>query len=171
MRLPETFSENKNVNAVIECPKGSGNKFTYNKENDFFSLTKVLPSGTSFPLDFGFIPHTLAADGDPLDILVVSEFPTFTGCIIESRIIGAMLCEQKEKKQKPYRNDRIIAVANESLIYSDLHEIVSLNKNHLNEIIHFFEYYNQMRGKKFKFLRSINKKKTMQLIKQHIKNY
>jgi inorganic pyrophosphatase len=171
MVLPETFSKNKNsIYAVIETPHGSRNKYTYNEENDFFELTKVLPSGTSFPLDFGFIPHTKGEDGDPLDVLVITDFPSFPGCVVEARVIGAILAEQTEKKQKPVRNDRLVAVACESLCYSDLREIADLNENLLNDVIHFFEYYNKMAGKKFKFLETKNSKDALKLIYQGINN-
>jgi len=171
MLFPETFSKNKqSIYSIIETPRGSRNKYTYNKENDFFELTKVLPSGTSFPLDFGFIPRTKGEDGDPLDVLVISDFPSFPGCVVETRVIGVIVAEQMEKKQKPVRNDRLIAVASESLCYSNLKEIADLNENLLNEVIHFFEYYNQMAGKKFKFLQTKSSRAALKIITQSLNN-
>jgi inorganic pyrophosphatase len=169
MILPGTFSKNKKcIHAIIETPKGSRNKYTFNKEGDYYQLKKILPSGTSFPLDFGFIPQTKGADGDPLDVMVISDFPCFTGCVLEARVIGVIVAEQKEKKGKPVRNDRFVAVAIESLSYDTLEEISDMNQNLLDEIIHFFEYYNDMEGKKFKFIKTGDSKSALKIIKNNL---
>jgi inorganic pyrophosphatase len=171
MKLPQTFLQDTNtINAVIETPQGSRNKYGYNQEQDFFELGKVLPAGTSFPFDFGFIPHTKAADGDPLDILVLNDSPSFPGCVVPVRIIGVLIAEQKERNQDPVRNDRILGVATRSLSYSDLNEISDLNENRLNEIAHFFEYYNQIADKGFKVLKNENSKSAIRLIKEQMVN-
>src|SRR3954468_2849328 len=121
MTLPPTFLPNTNtVNAVIETPHGSRNKYGYNQPYDFFELGKVLPAGTSFPYDFGFIPYTKGADGDPLDILVINDSPTFPGCVISVRVIGVLIAEQKKEKESLVRNDRIVGVAVQSISFSDL---------------------------------------------------
>jgi inorganic pyrophosphatase len=170
MKLPPTFSKNKNcIYAVIETPHGSRNKYDYDEKNDFFKLKTVLPSGTLFPLDFGFIPHTLGEDGDPLDVLVITDSPSFTGCIVECRVLGVLIAEQKEKNEKPERNDRFIAVASQSLNYSNLKKIEDVNENLLNEVIHFFEYYNEMAGKKFKFIKTIDSSSAMKIIRKQLK--
>ena len=171
MKLPKTFvKDKKEVYAIIETPKGSGNKYTFNPDDNYFELTKVLPSGTVFPLDFGFIPNTLAEDGDPLDILLISDHPTFTGCVAKTRVIGVLKVEQTEKNGTKVRNDRIIGVASDSLNYTDLREIEDINKNLLDEIIHFFEYYNKMAGKEFKLLKKENSRTALKLITQKMIN-
>src|SRR5690242_18658416 len=106
MRLPEAFGKKNLVNVVIETPRGSKNKYDYDEEHDYFKLGKTLPDGTAFPLDFGFVPHTKAPDGDPIDALVLMEQPTYPGCIIECRCIGVIEAEQKEKGESATRNDR-----------------------------------------------------------------
>src|SRR5688572_25722371 len=112
MKLPPTYSKKKNcINAVIETIQGSRNKYTYDSEEEYFKLNKILPAGTSFPLDFGFIPYTLGQDGDPLDVMVISDAPFVTGCVVESRVVGILLVRQVESKGVSIRNDRIIAVA------------------------------------------------------------
>ena len=167
MKLPKTFAkDNKMVYAVIETPRGSRNKYTYDEQNDYFELTKVLPAGTVFPLDFGFIPNTLAEDGDPLDILVITDYPGFTGCVVKVRVIGVLMVEQTEKDGKSMRNDRIISVASDSLNFADLKNIVDMNINLLDEIIHFFGYYNEMAGKEFKLLKKQGSSTALKLIKQ-----
>jgi inorganic pyrophosphatase len=169
MILPPAFSKEKNcINAVIETPRGSRNKYDYDHEYDFFRLKKVLPAGTSFPLDFGFIPHTRGEDGDPLDVLVIMDFTAVTGCVVECKVIGIIEAEQKEKKKKAVRNDRIIAVASESISYSDLKNMDDLNPQLLDDIIHFFEYYNEMEEKKFKVLKTKNAHAAINTIQKNI---
>src|SRR5436305_10642632 len=84
------------VQVVIETPRGSRNKYKYDEERHLFRLNNVLPAGSSFPYDFGYIPGTKADDGDPLDVLVLMDQPAFTGCLIEARIIGVLEAEQTE---------------------------------------------------------------------------
>jgi inorganic pyrophosphatase len=170
MVLPQTFlKENKTgIHVVIETPRGSRNKYDYDKENDFFQLKKVLPAGTSFPLDFGFIPHTKGEDGDPLDVLVLMDCPSHMGCVVECRVIGVLEIQQKEKHEKPIRNDRIIAVAVESLCHSDVMTMDDLNDHLVDEIIHFFKYYYEMEKRKMKFLGKKNKNTAMKLIHRQL---
>ena len=78
------------VTAVIEVPKGSRNKYEYDKEKEAFMLDRVLYSPVVYPADYGFIPKSIYDDGDPMDILVLMEQPTFPGCLIEARPIGIM---------------------------------------------------------------------------------
>ena len=107
------FEDRKNavVQVVIETPKGSRNKFAFDTDQHVFVLKKVLPEGMVFPHAFGFIPHTKAEDGDPTDILVLMDEPSFVGCVVPSRLVGVMEAEQTEDG-KTQRNDRLIAVSN-----------------------------------------------------------
>src|SRR5262244_2461710 len=96
------------VNAVIETPKGSRTKFKYDEELGLFMFDKALPIGQSFPFDFGFLPSTKGDDGDPIDILVLADEPTFVGCLIRAKLLGVIEAEQTENG-KTERNDRLIA--------------------------------------------------------------
>jgi inorganic pyrophosphatase len=140
------------VLAVIETPGGSRNKFKYDPKLGFFSLSGVLPEGMIFPHAFGFVPSTKAADGDPEDILILMDEPTFTGCVVPTRLIGVMEAQQTEDG-KTERNDRLIAVAAKSRDYSDVKGLNDLNSNMLKEIEQFFITYNKEKGRKFKVLR------------------
>src|SRR5882757_7133861 len=113
------------VDVVIETPKGSAQKYDYDEETHFFKLKKILPSGMVFPYDFGFIPDTKGEDGDPLDVIVISEFCSFPGVIIKCRIIGGIKAEQSEEEdsKKMIRNDRFIAVPACSNIFQDVKEV------------------------------------------------
>lgn len=169
MKLPETFSDESGlINVVIETPAGSRNKYDYDPEYDFFKLKKTLPSGTSFPMDFGFIPKTIGEDGDPLDVLVISDQPTFPGCVIECRLLGVLKSKQKDKKQKLIRNDRFVAVVESSKKYSDIKKIKDLNPELLNDVVNFFKYYNEMEGKLFKLISIESKKTALEIIRKNI---
>src|SRR5437763_14822944 len=97
------------LRVVIETPKGSRNKFAFDPQQHIFELKKVLPAGMTFPYDFGFVPSTLAEDGDPVDVLVLMDEPAFPGCVLSCRPVGVFGGEQKDKKGQQ-RNDSIIAV-------------------------------------------------------------
>jgi len=168
MKLPQTFTEDKKyINVVIETPKNCRNKYTYDPEGEFFKLTKILPEGLIFPLHFGFIPHTKGGDGDPLDVLVLMDEPSFTGCVAECRPIGTLVASQTEKN-KTMRNDRIIATAAESQMYKNVKSIADLDKRMVQEIINFMKYYNQEAGKDFKVLRYLDSTRTYKLIKKNV---
>src|SRR5262249_47426967 len=98
------------LNVVIETVQHSNNKLKLDVERGVFVLESVLPAGSSFPYDFGFLPSTLAEDGDPLDVLMLMDAPTFPGCVIKGRPVGVIEATQKEKDGKSGRNDRLIVV-------------------------------------------------------------
>src|SRR5690242_1479965 len=108
------------VTVVIETPKGSHNKYSYDPAIAAFVLGGVLPAGAVFPFDFGFIPSTLGDDGDPLDVLVLMDAPAFTGCVVRSRVIGAI--EAQQEHGQTLRNDRLLAVATKSMTHRSLQD-------------------------------------------------
>jgi len=153
---PEKLSPRKQdepslVQVVIETPRGSRNKYSFDPEQGIFTLKKVLPEGMVFPHDFGFIPSTQADDGDPLDVLVLMDEPAFPGCLVSSRLVGVIRAEQVEEG-KAERNDRLIAVAASSHTHSDIRSLDDLNQKMLDEIEAFFVNYNAIDGKKFNVL-------------------
>jgi len=142
----------KEVTAIIESPKGSAQKYDYEPELKGIKLNKILPAGLVFPFDFGFIPGTKGEDGDPLDIIVISEIATFPGCAVDCRIIGAIEAEQTERDGKIVRNDRFLAIAKVSQLFSQINEADELPENILKQVESFFQNYNEQSGKKFKAL-------------------
>src|SRR5947209_8212986 len=96
----------QNVEIVVESPRATQAKYKFDPREKSFKLKRLLPLGMVFPYDFGFIPGTVGEDGDPLDVLVLSEFVSFTGANITCRIIGALKAKQKEDGKKAIRNDR-----------------------------------------------------------------
>lgn len=144
MKLPPPFIEGTdNINAIVETPKGSRNKYVYDEETDSIKLKKALPAGMVFPFDFGFIPSTIAEDGDPMDILVLTDAPTFPGCLVECKVLGVIKVEQ-EKKGELVRNDRVIAVEIDSRLYSSADNIDNLPEGLVKEIVNFFASYNNV---------------------------
>lgn len=154
------------VNVIIETPRGSRNKYVHNNKKDGFKLKKILPAGMVFPFDFGYIPGTKGEDGDALDILVIMDEPVFPGCMVSCRIIGAIEAEQTSKKGLTIRNDRFIAVADESLLYSDIKDLNDLDMHIVGQIEHFFVSYNMQEGKSFKPLKRLNAEEAIRLMKK-----
>ncbi|QJB36570.1 inorganic diphosphatase [Chitinophaga oryzae] len=137
------------VKVVIETPRGSTEKYDYDKKSGYFLLKKILPAGMVFPYDFGFIPGTRGEDGDPLDIMVLSEFRSFPGCMMECRLLGAIIAEQGKEKQKKVRNDRYLAVPICSGAFQYLHDIDQLPPEMTVQLEDFFINYNKAEGKVF----------------------
>ena len=145
------FNHDGFVNAVIDTPKGSRNKFKFDEKLGMFKLAGALPLGMVFPFDFGYIPSTEGGDGDPLDILILMDEPAFVGCLVPAKLIGIIEAEQTEDKHTT-RNDRLIAVAADSRNHSHVRFLGDLNDNLVHEIERFFISYNETKGKEFSVL-------------------
>jgi inorganic pyrophosphatase len=151
-QLPPHDAESKQtIQVIIETPKGSRNKYAFDPEQKIFQLAKVLPAGMAFPYDFGFIPSTLAEDGDPVDVLVLMDEPAFPGCLLKCRIVGIIEGEQGKKKKKT-RNDRIIAVERENHSYARVKHVDDLGEKFVDELEEFFVNYHRHLGKKYRVL-------------------
>jgi inorganic pyrophosphatase len=162
-RLHSFDRESGALNVVIDTPKGSRNKYSWDEKRELFSLTGVLPAGAVFPYDFGFIPNTRGGDGDPLDVLVVMDEPAFVGCLVSCRLLGVIEAKQTEKG-KTERNDRLIAVSIDSRTHEKLKAITDFDPVLLDEIEHFFVSYNEVKGKKFNPLRRLGSPHARKLV-------
>lgn len=162
--LPAFDPESGDTLAVVETPKGSRNKFAYNQGLEAFELRKLLPRGMIFPYDFGFIPSTKADDGDPVDILLLLEDSVPMGCVIRTRVIGAVEAEASEDGKKWVRNDRLIGVATHAHLHENVDNLKTLNPKVLDEIEAFFEQYNRMEGKQFRPTDRVGPKQAQKLI-------
>lgn len=151
------------ITAIVETPKGSAQKYDYDQKTKWFQLKKVMPAGMVFPFDFGFIPDTEGEDGDPLDIIIISELKSFPGCAMECRIIGCIAAEQTEQGNT-LRNDRFIAIAGPSQIFVDVHTLEHLPKDIIEQLQNFFVNYNEAAGKKFTPLENINAEESFKMI-------
>ncbi|MBK0401457.1 inorganic diphosphatase [Adhaeribacter sp. BT258] len=165
--IPALAESSGLAHVIIDTPKGSRNKFKFDEEKGLFKLKHVLPEGMVFPYDFGFIPNTLTEDGDPLDVLVLLDAPTFAGCLVETRIIGVLEAEQTGKDGKPQLNDRLIGVFAESEPHAHMQELRDLPRPMIKQIEHFFRSYNQMRDIEFNVLSHAGAKKALQLIRKN----
>ena len=112
----------------------------------------MLPLGASFPYNFGFVPATRAADGDPLDVLVLTEEPILVGCIVPVRLISVLEGEQTERSRKPVRNDRLIGVVETEYNPPEIRLLHELDEERLLELEHFFVSYNEMEGRRFRWI-------------------
>ena len=142
--------DNGDIVAVVEATRGSRNKLKYDAKLESFVLTGVLPIGFAFPYDFGFLPSTLGADGDPLDVLLLADEPVPAGMLAPCRIVGVIAAEQQDEgADAAVRNDRLIAVACHSHRYRQCRALADFADNVLDEIESFFVYYTRQRGGRF----------------------
>jgi inorganic pyrophosphatase len=153
------------VQVVIETPAGSRNKFAFDPDQGIFALKKVLPAGMVFPYDFGFLPKTLAPDGDPIDVLLLMDEPAFPGCAVRSRLSGVIEGEQLDGKKK-IRNDRLVAVAEANHMYAKIRKLNDLPSKWIDELQDFFVNYHNLEGKKYRLLGCKSADVAFQLIKK-----
>src|SRR5882762_221561 len=132
-QLPARNPDSGLLNVIVDTPKGCRNKYKYDEKHDLWRLSKVLPLGASFPFDFGFIPSTRGEDGDPLDVLLITDEPAFPGCVVAARLIGVFEAEQIED-HKNVRNDRLVAVLETPYNPAKYHSLNELNDQCLDEI-------------------------------------
>lgn len=159
------------VRVVIETPRGGRNKLSYDEDLGIFRIKKVLPEGMSFPYDFGFVPSTLAEDGDPLDALVLMDDSGCTGCLVEARPIGVIAGESKKKGEKWTRNDRLVVVAQPSHTHGDLKHIDDLNASFRSELEKFFVNYHASDDEKFRVIDVGGPKKAWKQIERAMKSF
>ncbi|MFI5452940.1 inorganic diphosphatase [Pedobacter sp. UC225_61] len=150
------------VTVIIETPKGK--KYKCDIEQGYIKLKKILPAGLIFPYDFGFIPGTIGGDGDPLDVMVISEIETFSGCAIDCRIIGGLKAVQTERDGKRTRNDRLFAIPKISEQYVAIDELKDFPQQLLDEVEQFFINYNKQAGKVFEPIGRLSASKALKLI-------
>ncbi|MDQ2712732.1 MAG: inorganic diphosphatase [Acidobacteriota bacterium] len=131
------------VRAIIEIPKNSSNKYEYDGNLNLFRLDRALYSPMHYPGDYGFIPGTLSEDGDPLDIIVLVDEPSFTGCLMEVRPVGILeMVDSKENDQK------VLAVPNRNPRFESIHTIDQVFPHTRREIEYFFSIYKELQGAK-----------------------
>lgn len=162
------FSAEKLLHVVIETPRGCRNKYKYDTDLQVFRLNSVLPAGTVFPYDFGYVPSTCGDDGDPLDVLLLMDQPAFTGCLVKARLIGVIEGRQTEEG-KTERNDRLVAVAVDAHDYKDLKSLKDLNTNLLRELEHFFVSYNELKRKQFELIATRGPRAAHRLVEKAVK--
>jgi len=133
------------IYAIIEIPKGSRNKYEYGKNLGVIKLDRVLFSSLYYPGDYGLIPRTYYDDGDPLDVIVMVNEPTFSGCVIEARPIGLFRMMDRGE-----HDDKVLAVPARDPLFQDYKDISDIPQHYLREVSHFFEVYKDLEGERTK---------------------
>jgi len=129
------------LNAIVEIPRGSRNKYELDKQTGLFKFDRLLYSAVHYPGDYGFIPRTLADDGDPLDVLVMTTEPTFSGCLVPVRPLGVF-----EMRDEKGLDEKILAVPLEDPLYAEYAGLDDVASHFLREVEHFFEIYKELEG-------------------------
>lgn len=168
LTLPAFDEETGDLNAIVDTPKHSRNKYEYDAKLGLFKLAGVLAVGAYFPYDFGYVPSTLGEDGDPLDVLILMDEPAFVGCLVPARLIGVIEAEQTERDGETARNDRLIAVAANSHTHKEVQSLDDISERLVDEIEHFFVSYNDIKGKQFKPLGRYGPDRARQLVESGI---
>jgi len=133
----------QSFDVLIEIPKGSRNKYEYDFELKKIRYDRMIFSSMMYPADYGFIPETLALDGDPLDVLVLVTEPTFPGCVMEVKPIGVFhMADEKGPDEK------VICVPISDPIWNKLNDLSDVNPHLLKEIEHFFKVYKDLEQKR-----------------------
>jgi inorganic pyrophosphatase len=140
-RIPPGAGAPAVVNVLVEIPKGSRNKYELDKDLGVLRLDRYLYSSSHYPGDYGFVPGTLAGDGDPLDALVMVNAPTFSGCLIEARVVG--LFRMTDRGMDDFK---LLAVPATDPLFRDTQALADVPPHFLEEVRHFFATYKQLEG-------------------------
>lgn len=154
------------INVLIEIPAGSKNKYEFDKDLNAFALDRVLYASVQYPFDYGFIPNTLADDGDPLDGMVIMDQPTFPGCVIAARPIGML-----EMIDGGDRDEKILCVPAKDPRYTEVESLKHVSPHRLDEIAEFFRTYKNLENKVTEILGWKDVDEVAALVEQCIKAY
>ena len=138
---------NRVVDAFIEIPRGSRNKYEYDEDTGYIRLDRVLHTSVHFPTDYGIIPDTLAPDGDNLDILVIVHEPTFPGCVVDARVIGGL--DMSDEKGSDFK---VLALPEKDPRFDGINTLHDLPQHWLLEIETFFDTYKLLEPKQTEIL-------------------
>jgi inorganic pyrophosphatase len=141
MDIPSGTDLPRVVNVIVEIPMGRRCKFEVDKRTGLIRLDRYLFSASHYPGDYGLIPQTLAEDGDPLDVLVMVHEPTFSGCLIEARVVG--LFRMTDKGANDYK---VLGVPNADPLFAEVKDLSTVPSHFLREVEHFFATYKQLEG-------------------------
>ena len=144
-KIPPGKNPPADVNVIVEIPKGSTNKYEWDHDTGLIRLDRPLYSPMHYPGDYGFFPGTLAADGDPLDIMVLMREPSFPGCLISARpLVVLVMVDEKG------RDEKILAVPVTDPTYETYHKLSDVAPHFLRSMDHFFQIYKELEGKEVK---------------------
>lgn len=156
----------KTVEAYIEIPRGSRNKYEFDFDRKVVMFDRMLYTSMKYPADYGFIPETLALDNDPLDVLVLFSEPTFPGCVAEVIPVGVLnMSDDKGDDEK------ILCVPKADPIMSKIKNFSDVNDHTKDEIAHFFEVYKDLENKECDVREWGDEKDAQKLIDECRKRY
>jgi inorganic pyrophosphatase len=165
IKASENFPEE--INVIVENCKGSSNKIEYDKENGVFKLDRVLYSAVFWPFDYGFVPQTWHEDEDPVDVVLLTTYPTFPGCLVKARMIGMIIMEDEKGI-----DDKVVAVPTKDPRLSHVKSIDDLPEHLKREIQEFFESYKKLEPGKFvKFKKWESAEKAKETVKKAMETY
>lgn len=152
--------------AVVEIPKGCKNKYELDKKTGMLRLDRILYTATHYPANYGFIPRTYAGDNDPLDVLVLCQEPIYPLTLVECYPIGILRMTDSNEE-----DEKIIAIAKKDPFLNCYNDISELPAQISAEIMHFFEVYKQLEGKKTTVDKMMGRKEAEEIIQKTIENY
>ena len=164
LRTVPVRNDNGTVNVFIETPKGSRHKYDID-DRGLVKIALELPEGVTFPCSFGFVPNTLAPDGDALDIVLLTAGTVPARSLIEARLIGVLKMSNDEDGEMR-RNDRVVAVATMSRVFSGVTELDQLRDGFAWDIEEFFETYNEMIERPFKVMGRGDASEAQEMLKE-----
>lgn len=138
------ISHGVDVEVLVETPKGSHNKYEFDQGGRAIWLSRTLFTAMQFPVDYGYIPGTLAPDGDPLDALVLLDEPTFPGCHVRGRVVAVLRMRDQEGD-----DDKIVVVPSNDPRWADVTDVTDLAVHLKDEISHFFDVYKDLEPEKW----------------------
>ncbi len=152
--------------AIIEVPRGSQNKYEFDKEQGVVKLDRVLFAPMFYPCDYGYLPETLGGDGDPLDVLVMVSNPLFPGVVVDVRPIGVLFMSDDKGK-----DEKILAVAKDDPRFAHIKDLRDVADHTLQEIAFFFEKYKILEKKKTDIKGWKGAAQAKKLIKEGLRNF
>ncbi|WP_226389376.1 inorganic diphosphatase [Penaeicola halotolerans] len=159
-------NDNFTFDVVVEIPKGSRNKYEYDYEKKMIRYDRMIFSSMHYPSDYGFVPETLALDGDALDALVLVSEPTFPGCLIEVKPVGLFrMYDEKGPDAK------LLCVPVSDPIWNKINSLEEVNPHLIMEIEHFFQVYKDLEKKKVGIEGWENREAALQIIKESQERY
>ncbi len=157
------------VHAIIEIPYGSNIKYELDKESGAIFVDRVMYSAMYYPANYGFVPNTLAKDGDPADIMVLCDYPLLPGSVIKCRLIGVLVMEDESGM-----DEKLIAVPVSKVdpTYDNIKTIDDLPKHTLDKIKNFFETYKILEPNKWVKVKEYKgKEEAEKILQEAIENY
>ena len=154
------------INTIVEIAKETHNKYEYDEELDIIKLDRVLHSPMHYPVDYGFIPETRSKDGDHLDVMIITNSPVFTGCLIEVRPIGVLIMSDESGD-----DEKILAVPLKNPNYDHIKTLNDVESHFLKELVHFFTEYKRLENKDVSVKGWLGRADAYKIIKESNKVY